>query len=290
MAILAECPMCHKKQSAKNRLCSCGEDLVRLKRSKKVKYWIAYRLPGGKQRRECVGYSIEEARDADGKRRVQKRENRIFDIIPDAKMSFQELTDWYLSLPRPKPLKDTDRMRIGLANFNKVFGDMPVRHIKVTDLEIYQVQRIQQGHAASYIDQDVTYAATMINKAFLVDKVGPQTLKAFKALKALQKTGANTRIRTLSVAEYVSLCKHAKVHLKPIIQTLMATGMRPGEVLNLRWDRVDIKGHFIRLRAEDTKTGQARSIPISEALRDILRALPRSLHDDSCILVFGRAY
>ena len=286
MAILAECAVCHRKQSAKNRLCSCGEDLVKQKRSKKVKYWIAYRV-NGKQRRELVGYSVEEARDAEGKRRSQKRENRIFDIIPDAKMSFQELTDWYLGLPRPRPLKDTDRMRIGLANFNKTFGKMLVRDIKVTDLEIYQTQRIQQGHAASYIDQDVTYAATMINKAFLVDKVGPRTLKAFKALKSLQKTGANARTRTLSIAEYISLCKHAKAHLKPIIQTLMATGMRPGEVLNLRWDRIDLKDRFIRLKAEDTKTGQARSIPISKALVDVLKALLRNLHDDHVFLYFG---
>ena len=47
MAILAECPFCYRKQSVKNRLCSCGEDLIHLKRSKKMKL-PAYRagLPG----------------------------------------------------------------------------------------------------------------------------------------------------------------------------------------------------------------------------------------------------
>jgi hypothetical protein len=29
---------------------------------------------------------------------VQKRENRIFDMLPESKMTFQELTDWYLGL------------------------------------------------------------------------------------------------------------------------------------------------------------------------------------------------
>lgn len=62
MSILAECPFCHKRQSAKNKRCKCGEDMDKLKRSKKVKYWITYRMPNGKQRRESVGYSIEEAR------------------------------------------------------------------------------------------------------------------------------------------------------------------------------------------------------------------------------------
>ncbi len=99
MAVLAECPMCHKKQAVKNKVCRCGADLDKLKKNNsskkakvKVRYWISYRLPGGKQRREAIGYSVEEARDAEGKRRSQKRENKIFDIKPEAKMTFNELT------------------------------------------------------------------------------------------------------------------------------------------------------------------------------------------------------
>ena len=93
MAVLAECSVCHKKQSIRNKLCKCGADLVKAKRSNNVTFWISYRMPGGVQRRESIGTSIEEARDADGKRRGQKRENRIFEIIPEATMTFKELSD-----------------------------------------------------------------------------------------------------------------------------------------------------------------------------------------------------
>ena len=69
MAILAECPFCHNKQVVKNKECKCGTDLDKAKRSKKVKYWISYRLPDGTERRQSVdsfedlnGYSIEDAR------------------------------------------------------------------------------------------------------------------------------------------------------------------------------------------------------------------------------------
>jgi hypothetical protein len=61
MAILAQCPVCRKKQSTKNKVCVCGHNLDKAKRSKKVKFWINYRLPGGQQRRELIGISIEEA-------------------------------------------------------------------------------------------------------------------------------------------------------------------------------------------------------------------------------------
>jgi len=65
MSILAECPICHKKQSNKNRMCACGADLFKAKTSKRVRYWISFRMPDGTQKRESVGFSIEEARDAD---------------------------------------------------------------------------------------------------------------------------------------------------------------------------------------------------------------------------------
>ena len=48
MAILAECPFCRNKQAAKNKVCKCGADLDKAKRSKKIKYWISYRIPIGK--------------------------------------------------------------------------------------------------------------------------------------------------------------------------------------------------------------------------------------------------
>jgi hypothetical protein len=52
-------------------------------------------LPGGKQRREFVGYTITEAQAADGKLRAKKHEHRIFEMLPRSKMTFNELIDWY---------------------------------------------------------------------------------------------------------------------------------------------------------------------------------------------------
>ena len=58
MAILAEYPMCHIKQATKNKACRCGLDLANAKKSKKVRYWISYRMPDGKQRREPMGVRL----------------------------------------------------------------------------------------------------------------------------------------------------------------------------------------------------------------------------------------
>ena len=130
MAVLNQCPACRTKQSIKNKSCvKCGEDLDKAKRSKRVKYWIHYRMPGGKQKWELVydqetdkpTTSLEYAKDAEGKRRVQKRENRIFDIKPDTKMTFQELTEWYLALEKVRALPSYWLIELSLKKFNIAF-------------------------------------------------------------------------------------------------------------------------------------------------------------------------
>jgi len=88
MTILAECPICRRKQSVKKKACPCGQDLDKAKKSRTVKYWVSYRMPDGTQRRELVqgegidSHSIEDARAFEAKRKVQKRERRVFDMLP----------------------------------------------------------------------------------------------------------------------------------------------------------------------------------------------------------------
>ena len=280
MAILAECPMCHNKQATKNRLCSCGEDLVKAKRSKKIKYWIQYRLPGGKQRKEFVSYSIEEARDADGKRRSQKRENRIFDMLPEAKMSFFELAEWYLDLKSVKKLASYNRVRGCIANFNKVFGHRIVNTIKPVEIEDYQNQRETDGLAPATIDMEISVTKTMINKAFDNDMVDGRTVKAFRKVERKLKKAANARRRTLSVTEYLSLREAAAHHLKPILTVAYNTGMRTGELRKLRWAHVDWEKEFIRLPGEIPKERKPKNIPMNHHVKEALKSLPRALHHD----------
>jgi|LGOV01.1.fsa_nt_gb integrase len=288
MAILAECPRCHRKLALRHKVCTgklkggipCEADLVKLKRSRKVRYWISYRVPGGKgkQRMESVGFSIEEARDAMGKKRGQKRENRIFDIKPDAKMTFRELADWYLDLERIKALAYYGILRIKLKNFNSEFGDMIVNQIKPVDLENFQAKRKADGLRDATIDQDVKAAQTMINKAFDNDLVSGDTLRTFKKVKKLLKRNANARDKILSFDQFHRLLGYLPKHTKAILTTGFYTGMRKGEILSLTWDKVDLENRLIRLEAKDTKDNEPRSAPICDELYAILISLPNRLH------------
>lgn len=288
MAILAECPYCHTKQATKNKLCKCGADLDQLKRSKKIRYWISYYLPGGKQRREVVGYSIEEARDAEGKRKGQKRENRLFDIKQDTKMTFEELTEWYLDLEKVKSLASYEQIKIKLNKFNSEYGDLIISQIKSVDLENLQIKRKKEGLADATIDQEIGKVKAMIFKAFDNDIISGDTLKTFKRVKKILKKNSDVRNRILSLNEFHLILDNAPRHIKAILTTGYYTGMRKGEILNLTWNKVDLKNRLISLEAMDTKDKEPRNIPICDELYETLNTIPRAIHDLHVFLYKGK--
>ena len=92
MAILAVCPECKCRQSLKHEFCrECGVvDMKKAIRSRRVLYYIKYRGPDGKQILQSVakmkdmdGYSITDARAADAKRKVQKKEHPDLEPLYD---------------------------------------------------------------------------------------------------------------------------------------------------------------------------------------------------------------
>lgn len=62
---------------------------------------------------------------------------------------------------------------------------------------------------------------------------------------------------------------------KPAVQLALATAMRRGELLSLRWEHVDLQGRTAFL--PDTKNGDSRTVPLSSAAVQVLVALPRHI-------------
>ena len=71
-----------------------------------------------------------------------------------------------------------------------------------------------------------------------------------------------------------------------IIRLLTLTLCRRDEIADLPWHEVDFDAGLIRLPAERTKTGEARDVPMSKPVRDILWRRYQQ-RDESRALVFG---
>lgn len=62
---------------------------------------------------------------------------------------------------------------------------------------------------------------------------------------------------------------------KPSVQLALATAMRRGELLSLKWEHVDLQGRTALL--PDTKNGDSRTVPLSSVAVGVLAGLPRHI-------------
>lgn len=67
--------------------------------------------------------------------------------------------------------------------------------------------------------------------------------------------------------------------LRLYIVAALQTGARRGDLLNLRWRDVDLRARNVTFRL--TKNGDARTVPMTDTLRESLQALPRSLDPEA---------
>jgi len=251
----------------------CGEKLDKAKRAGRVRYWIDYYLPGKKHCRELVGTSIEDARAAIGKRLGQKKEGRIFDMLPDSKKTFSELAEWYLSQDKVMGFAYFKAIRRHLELFNSEYGSLNVGELRLEHLQSFQI-KTSKTYSASYTDQILDTIKAAVTLALDNDVIGGDLLKPFRKLKGLLRKGANARDRVLTLAEYQGLYDRLKDHLKPLVAAGWWSGMRQGELLKLTWDKVELSKRMIYLNAEDTKERKKKTVPIARPLRDILLTLP----------------
>ncbi|HUW98899.1 MAG TPA: site-specific integrase [Acidiferrobacter sp.] len=81
----------------------------------------------------------------------------------------------------------------------------------------------------------------------------------------------------------------------PLITWAIETAMRRGEIAAMRWERIDWQTHVLTVPWEETKTSEARGVPLSRAALAVLESLPRkvdglvwSLSPDSISQAFER--
>jgi len=257
-----------------------------------MRYWITYRI-NRKQRFEFSGTDHQEAVASEGKRKSQKAENRILDVVQTSKTTFIELAEWYLNQPSVTRLKSFARVKIGIQNFNAVFGNMVVSSLKKEDINCYQDTRLKdhvrigrnstqcsRTISPTTIDTEITIVKTMVNQCFMEDKIDGAALKAFSRVEKLVRKGSNARRRILSNNEYRLILERAHDHIKEFVIIAMNTGMRVGEIRQLRWSNIDQDRRFIRLDAESTKEKKPKVIPINHYVKAVLDGQHRWVRHD----------
>lgn len=219
--------------------------------------------------------------------------------------TFKMLSDAYLALPRVREQANFARKKMWVEQrFLPLFGaNKPISAITPETIEFYYQKRRKEASLATAnrelaaIKHIFSWACGTARKLPL----GQPYLEKNPARSVWKEAEDNARDEILEPSQFEKLQMHSAEYLRPINLIAYATGMRWGEIINLTWNKVDLKNGFIRLKGEDTKNGKGRLIPLDlfPGLRELFRELHRVrslsspnvfLHGNSPILSIKGAF
>lgn len=162
--------------------------------------------------------------------------------------------------------RDVAKVDVLLEHFN---GNTLAKDITPAKIEDFKA-KLSEKYSNAYINRYLACIKTMFNLALKNDYVLTNPMKAVKMMKE-----DNYKIRYLTQDEEERLFKTLPEHLIPIVICALQTGLRKSNILQLRWELVDLEFGFIEVLAQHNKGHKIIKIPISNKLRETLETIPR---------------
>jgi integrase len=175
------------------------------------------------------------------------------------------------------------------------WGDLPIHSITRDDVEDV-IRRIIKRGASRYAHNVLDDMKMLFGWAVdIVPRRDPHHLAASPCdrIKPTKLIGPKAiRTRVLNEAELRSLWKAGEIvgyPWGPLVQLLMLTGCRLGEVADASWGEFDIPGKLWTIPEERFKTGIAHRVPLNDDALALLDGLPRYRSGDFLFSTkFGR--
>ncbi|MFC1488570.1 tyrosine-type recombinase/integrase [Thermodesulfobacteriota bacterium] len=240
-------------------------------------YQIDYFDPNGKRIRKSFRKK-KEAEAELGKRVSLIAEGRYLDVKKEYKNTLNELIDKYTENYKHQSGYQTGK-KFYITNFRKHFGvNTLLASIKYLDLETYRnhlrqkpVKNGKYGpvRTDASVNREMSCLHHIFSKAVEWEMVEQNPFDRGKSLKLKEN---NKRMRFLTDTEIRKLLDECPKHLRDIVECALNTGMRRGEIFNLRWSQ--IRNGFIYL--DKTKTNDARQVPINNDLQALFNRLKKN--------------
>lgn len=220
---------------------------------------------GGRRKRKRIGPNFALAQNALRKIRVQMAENKFLDIEREPTILLKELVSLYMKI-YSRPHKRSWREDDGITRrFMGFVGDIRAVAVTQETIEQYKAKRIGEVSGAR-VNREIVSLKGVFTKGIAWGKVKFNPVKNVKLFK--ENPG---RTRYLTQDEWEALQRECSAWLLPIVQVAFHSGMRQGEILNLRWQNVDFIS--MQLHVVTSKSGYDRHIPINKSLGDVLMNL-----------------
>ena len=181
-------------------------------------------------------------------------------------MTLWKAIDLFLNYPGIKDSRERERYVYAFIPLVKHFGrDCLVKRLWVPDLRVYQAKR--QGNAApSTINREVGTLSKLFGALIELKVMDTNPARLLRRLS----TKSNERQAYLSWQDVNLIAGKCPEWYRPMIWVAYYSGMRRGEILDMKWGQVDLKTRIITLKPTDTKEGHWKRIPVRQELVDIL--------------------
>jgi integrase len=170
-------------------------------------------------------------------------------------------------------LEDTIRLK---AMMRKPVTRWSMTNLSAVRIAAYRDERLKEVSAGTVI-RELAYLSSIINharKEWGINVPNPvQMVRKPQSPQVRSKVLTDDEIaKLLQALEPIGRRGH---WTKPAVQLALATAMRRGELLSLRWEHVDLQNRTAFL--SDTKNGESRTVPLSSTAIHVLAGLPRHI-------------
>jgi len=231
-------------------------------------FYIDYYLPNGRRRREMIGPSKKRAMLALDKRRVQIAEGKFFDIKKEEKIPFGKMAMEYLEVYSRPNKRSSRRDEISAKHLVSFFGGSSLQEVTPLDAEKYKQKRINEV-SPNTVNRELACLKHIFSKAKEWGKIKENPISSVKLFRVDDR-----RVRYLKKEEIAKLAESCSDYLRPIVIFAINTGMRKGEILNLKCTDIDLGNRIISLA--QTKNREIREIPINDTVLDLLIRLRKN--------------
>ena len=187
-------------------------------------------------------------------------------LKPD--LSFGELAARFLANVGPKPYH-VDRLKVLLP----YFADTPIGEITKGAAREYRKYRHEHKKPLSEttVNRDLEVLRHLLFWAADEGYLAANSLSRMPMVRERRKARA-----VMSLEDEARLLPQAAPHLLPLVIAALDTGMRRGELLTQRWEHVDFSRRLLFVTHSKTAGGEAREIPLTTRLFELLSAAPRT--------------
>ncbi len=176
---------------------------------------------------------------------------------------------------------------VALKRLQVIAGELPLSSLTPQHWDLYKAQRLKPndiGICVSPVTVNIELRTlrAALNTAFRWKLIDSNPFSCQKLCRVEEQSPIFFTKEDFQ--KLISIIKEG--WLKEIVIIAALTGMRRGEIVNLRWSNLDLKRKVLVVQSNPTfrtKSGKRRCIPLSETVFYLLRQKPICLDLNTCL-------